>query len=188
MVRGLDGFCGTRCAVFNGRRRLSKVSGGYGEGETPLPFPNRAVKPLSADGTWPARAWESRSPPVSCHIGRPASAGRPMLVLARVWRVARGAAESGAARDRRQGSHAHVCGPRDGASAAWPRGPGERGGVRVRAVAGTGARLRRQHVVEHVAERPSGRDEAGGKPACHRSRGDGGSGLGCGPQEHVFVR
>jgi hypothetical protein len=40
------------------------VSGGYGEGETPLPIPNRAVKPLSADGTWPARAWESRSPPV----------------------------------------------------------------------------------------------------------------------------
>jgi RimJ/RimL family protein N-acetyltransferase len=33
-------------------------------GETPLPIPNRAVKPHSADGTWPARAWESRSPPV----------------------------------------------------------------------------------------------------------------------------
>ena len=43
---------------------LSPVSGGYGEGETPLPIPNREVKPLSADGTWPARAWESRSPPV----------------------------------------------------------------------------------------------------------------------------
>jgi hypothetical protein len=43
---------------------LSPVSGGYGEGETPLPIPNRAVKPLSADGTWLARARESRSPPV----------------------------------------------------------------------------------------------------------------------------
>ncbi len=32
-------------------------------GETPLPIPNRAVKPHSADGTWPSRAWESRSPP-----------------------------------------------------------------------------------------------------------------------------
>src|SRR5207302_7884092 len=42
----------------------SPVSGGYGEGETPLPIPNREVKPLSADGTWLARAWESRSPPV----------------------------------------------------------------------------------------------------------------------------
>ena len=38
--------------------------GGHSEGETPLPIPNRAVKPLSADGTWRATAWESRSPPV----------------------------------------------------------------------------------------------------------------------------
>jgi hypothetical protein len=69
MVRGLDGFsfdslvalCG-----FEGHRegRLSPFSGGHGEGETPLPIPNRAVKPLSADGTWPARARESRTPPV----------------------------------------------------------------------------------------------------------------------------
>src|SRR4249920_3882559 len=51
---------------FEGPRRAWSlpVSGGYGEGETPLPIPNRAVKPLSADGTWLARAWESRSPPV----------------------------------------------------------------------------------------------------------------------------
>src|ERR1700748_2897190 len=57
--------CGD-CAVLKGLREgvVSQVSGGYGEGETPLPIPNRAVKPLSADGTWPARAWESRSPPV----------------------------------------------------------------------------------------------------------------------------
>ena len=39
------------------------VSGGHSEGDTPLPIPNRAVKPLSADGTWRASAWESRSPP-----------------------------------------------------------------------------------------------------------------------------
>ena len=71
MGRGLDGYflipvaC-WRCAVLKGRReaRSRTVSGGYGEGETPLPIPNRAVKPLSADGTWPARARESRSPPV----------------------------------------------------------------------------------------------------------------------------
>src|ERR1039457_6895577 len=57
----LSGFC----AVLKDRRGVSlAISGGYGEGETPLPIPNRAVKPLSADGTWPARAWESRSPPV----------------------------------------------------------------------------------------------------------------------------
>ena len=69
MGRGLDGFFDTRCggcAVLKDRERrgLSPFSGGFGEGETPLPIPNRAVKPLSADGTWPARAWESRSPPV----------------------------------------------------------------------------------------------------------------------------
>jgi hypothetical protein len=64
----LCGFEGPRRAVSqprcDARARRSQVSGGYSEGETPLPFPNRAVKPLSADGTWPARAWESRSPPV----------------------------------------------------------------------------------------------------------------------------
>ena len=55
-----------RCVVLKGpeKRGLSRFSGGLGEGETPLPIPNRAVKPLSADGTWPARAWESRTPPV----------------------------------------------------------------------------------------------------------------------------
>src|SRR5437660_11963504 len=47
-----------------GRRGLVTGFGGYSEGETPLPIPNREVKPLSADGTWPARAWESRTPPV----------------------------------------------------------------------------------------------------------------------------
>jgi hypothetical protein len=52
---------------FEGPRGLSPFSGGYGEGETPLPIPNRAVKPLSADGTWPARARESRTPPVFSH-------------------------------------------------------------------------------------------------------------------------
>ena len=68
MGRGLDGYFDIRALAlcsFEGPRRGSlPVSGGYGEGETPLPIPNRAVKPLSADGTWPARAWESRSPPV----------------------------------------------------------------------------------------------------------------------------
>ena len=68
MGRGLDGYLISvhwHCVVLKAREERSlPVSGGYGEGETPLPIPNRAVKPLSADGTWPARAWESRSPPV----------------------------------------------------------------------------------------------------------------------------
>ena len=56
-----------RCAVLKGppSGRSLTVCGGFGEGETPLPIPNRAVKPLSADGTWPARARESRSPPLN---------------------------------------------------------------------------------------------------------------------------
>jgi hypothetical protein len=83
MGRGLDGFFihskrsvvvpAVACAVLRdrGRRGLSPFSGGLGEGETPLPIPNRVVKPLSADGTWPARAWESRTPPVFSIRGPP---------------------------------------------------------------------------------------------------------------------
>jgi hypothetical protein len=58
---------------------LSPVSGGFGEGETPLPIPNRAVKPLSADGTWPARAWESRTPPVYFNAIEPPKGGSTSL-------------------------------------------------------------------------------------------------------------
>jgi hypothetical protein len=78
MGRGLDGFLylpplggptipAVALCSFEGPGGvcLSPFSGGFSEGETPLPIPNRAVKPLSADGTWLARAWESRTPPVS---------------------------------------------------------------------------------------------------------------------------
>ena len=37
--------------------------GDYSEGVTPVPIPNTEVKPLSADGTVWATAWESRSLP-----------------------------------------------------------------------------------------------------------------------------
>ena len=50
----------------SGRRRHSctrPLSGGHGEGDPPLPFSNRVVKPLSADGTWWETARESRTPP-----------------------------------------------------------------------------------------------------------------------------
>src|SRR6202035_5240405 len=73
-----------RCAVLKDLegRGLSPFSGGFSEGETPLPIPNRAVKPLSADGTWLARAWESRTPPVFSSDGPPR--GRPVVGLAGV--------------------------------------------------------------------------------------------------------
>src|SRR3954470_11410305 len=62
---------------------LSPVSGGFSEGDTPLPIPNREVKPLSADGTWLARAWESRSPPINSH-GPSLGAARSALGRLRV--------------------------------------------------------------------------------------------------------
>jgi RimJ/RimL family protein N-acetyltransferase len=61
-------------------RRSRLISGGFGEGETPLSIPNRAVKPLSADGTCPLWDRESRSPPVSS--SRP-PIGRPRVVKVR---------------------------------------------------------------------------------------------------------
>jgi hypothetical protein len=68
MGRGLDGYfcpslalCGSQAPPGRGFARFPVA---HSEGETPLPIPNRAVKPLSADGTWRATSWESRSPPV----------------------------------------------------------------------------------------------------------------------------
>src|SRR5687767_5963203 len=75
MVRGLDGYfdlsrlvasaAGGHACSFQAPARalVSPFFGGDSEGATPLPIPNRAVKPLSADGTWASRPWESRSPP-----------------------------------------------------------------------------------------------------------------------------
>src|ERR1700743_796458 len=68
MVRGLDGYFFhypyLACAVFKLHRASRKIPVVHSERETPLPIPNRAVKPFSADGTWGATPWESRSPPV----------------------------------------------------------------------------------------------------------------------------
>src|ERR1041384_393783 len=89
MVRGLDGFLDSLVALcgFEGPPEggLSPVSGGHGERETPLPIPNRAVKPLSADGTWPERARESRTPPVSSAHEPPD--GRLVVVVGRSTRA-----------------------------------------------------------------------------------------------------
>src|ERR1700749_1442267 len=69
MVRGLDGYFlllypHLACAVFKLHRASRRIPVVHSERETPLPIPNRAVKPFSADGTWGATPWESRSPPV----------------------------------------------------------------------------------------------------------------------------
>ena len=39
------------------------LSGGDSDGDPPVPIPNTEVKPASADGTWGADPWESRTPP-----------------------------------------------------------------------------------------------------------------------------
>ena len=50
-------FYGSRCAVFKGQAPLQPNTcrffrkGDDGGGDTPLPIPNREVKPASADGT-----------------------------------------------------------------------------------------------------------------------------------------
>ena len=45
--------------------KIAAISGGNDERVPPVPIPNTAVKPLSADGTWLDTARESRSPPDS---------------------------------------------------------------------------------------------------------------------------
>src|SRR5436853_5744863 len=54
---------------FEGVRRRCKARhfhnfGGHSGGETPLPIPNREVKPACADGTRRATSRESRQPPI----------------------------------------------------------------------------------------------------------------------------
>src|SRR5207237_5334667 len=44
---------------------LQRDFGDHSDGETPVPIPNTAVKPVSADGTGLATVWESRSSPRS---------------------------------------------------------------------------------------------------------------------------
>src|SRR5262245_44564754 len=105
MGRGLDGFFASYRpnAVFKVHGgRLADFRWRDSERETPLPIPNRAVKPLSADGTWWATARESRSPPVfirepprrggslvsSCELGRD-PLRNPGAVVQRMWRARR---------------------------------------------------------------------------------------------------
>src|SRR3954453_22863427 len=113
MRRGLDGFS----CFFPSSSAVFKLHGGClehfrwrdSERETPLPIPNRAVKPLSADGTWRATSWESRSPPVLLQ-GRPS--GRPFLSGARREAVDRaGPGPAAPSRDSPMAALAGLAGP-----------------------------------------------------------------------------
>ena len=60
--------------------------GGASERATPVPFPNTEVKPLSADGTWIERPWESRSPPdFAPQTGVCGNAGSPPFFTFGSW-------------------------------------------------------------------------------------------------------
>ncbi len=54
--------------------------GDDGGGDTPLPIPNREVKPASADGTARETSWESRSSPIFLSF-RPVSRSAFQLIL-----------------------------------------------------------------------------------------------------------
>src|SRR5271166_7014394 len=132
MGRGLDGYLISvhwHCVVLRvrGGGGSPPVCGGYSEGETPLPIPNRAVKPLSADGTWLARAWESRTPPVLFRRwGRLRAAPRrlPSQARARAAVLERGdSAAPGSECERecwpRMSSRRHTQGSLDGRATAF---------------------------------------------------------------------
>jgi hypothetical protein len=130
MGRGLDGYFYfaipevADCAVFRccPSGRSLTICGGDCERETPLPIPNRAVKPLSADGTWPARARESRTPPL--YFDEPSRQGRLVLVVAGCGRNGETHAWGrGCAAPGRRALRAGRSGSRCGCPAVTPMGP-----------------------------------------------------------------
>ena len=58
-------------------------SGDYGEGDPPVPIPNTAVKPFSADGTASFSTWESRTSPDPLRRGPLARVGLFFFALFR---------------------------------------------------------------------------------------------------------
>ena len=171
MGRGLDGFFSSAGmqpargaqaslpAVFKARRRLSRISGGYGVGETPLPIPNRAVKPHSADGTWLARARESRSPPVYRHES--AALGRRFVVLPRLSaaRGTRGSRRRGRRHAARTAAPAAPCRGARGTGRSGPAAPRHRAGASLpwnAAARGAGAGARHPACAVRRAQGPPG--------------------------------
>ena len=57
---------------------VNKSLGDWSDGGTPGNIPNPVVKPVSADGTWRATSWESRSLPRGFSVS-PASDGGSSL-------------------------------------------------------------------------------------------------------------
>src|SRR6266852_4742827 len=65
-----------QCSLFNCHFRKIDFFGDRTERATPVPIPNTEVKPLRADGTARATAWETRSSPgIKTPKGRKARRG-----------------------------------------------------------------------------------------------------------------
>src|SRR3990172_11945584 len=81
--RGLESNSRRACSLWSAREcravEALKVSGGDCGGEPPVPIPNTEVKLASADGTWGAGPWESRSPPDFSRRGPLRHRGGPLL-------------------------------------------------------------------------------------------------------------
>ena len=127
------------------------VSGGHGGGETPVPIPNTAVKPASADGTWGEAPWESRTSPGFLQT----KALTPVMGLCRVRRPGPGLSRQGSGggaytrpvdrnpdgRDRRAPRSAGGASGRNG-SGRPPHAGGTGGSAGRRDSAGTGGSRR----------------------------------------------
>ena len=59
---------------------MNESLGDWSDGDTPGNIPNPAVKSVSADGTWRATSWESRSLPRGFSVS-PASDGGSSLLI-----------------------------------------------------------------------------------------------------------
>ena len=66
MIEGFIAWCGvlgTLCYNLHTIQGSLKSLGDWSDGGTPGNIPNPVVKAVSADGTWGAAPWESRSLP-----------------------------------------------------------------------------------------------------------------------------
>ncbi len=65
MVFVLCSFQGSNVPLYRAYNQIRFLrKGDDGGGDTPLPIPNREVKPARADGTARGTSWESRSSPI----------------------------------------------------------------------------------------------------------------------------
>ena len=85
------------CSLWSARGcpTLEDLPGGDSGGEPPVPIPNTEVKPASADGTWGATPWESRSPP-GIKIERVDIVGPLSVCKGHIWLTDNVAIEAGA--------------------------------------------------------------------------------------------